>query len=345
MTRSTIAALIVTAGFVAGAPVAEAQTLVTTAFSEAYAKVHRKCVLDPFEQETSAIVDTVVVDSVTALKRLRENHDAPIYDVVLFNGGQEIPASREGLIAPISEATLGNQDEIYGFATNLLWRGRGPAYLVEILGLIHTLTGASDLKEWAKLADPAIASDLVLPDIDSEEGLVVFLMINKAMGGSLENVVPGLDAVSAMVKVGTRFLGTEAEIRAAFADGTAHYTADTPDTAYSLQENMVPVVFERGEEGTPAKYYTANLVSGGANPTLAVRLIDLTLSRPAQLCFVENLRLSPTNSRVEIPTGIAADVPKGPAAVEGYERFDGEAIDRHREEWTKLFREAVANAK
>mgnify|MGYP001950906986 CR=1 FL=1 len=117
--------------------------------------------------------------------------------------------------------------------------------------------------------------------------------------------------------------------------------ADTANTAYELQENQVPVVFARGDEGTPAKYYTANLVAGASNPTLSVRLIDLTLSRPAQRCLVENLRLSPTNSRVSLPASIAADVPKGPAAVEGFERFDGAAVDRHREEWIKLVREAI----
>lgn len=321
---------------------ASAQTLVVNAFDEEYAEVHKKCVVGPFQSETGATVDVVIADSAEALQQLRTNANAPIYDVVHLAGGQEIPAAREGLLSAISEATLGNHSEVYGFATNLLWRGRGPTYLVEPIGLIHnTLNNAADFHSWKGLAEPAIASQVVLQDIETDAGMLSFLMLNKALGGDLDNVEPGLKAVAAMVAEGAKVVKTDAEMAQAFKVGSAHYGANSPNTAYELQEDKVPVAYERGEEGTPAKFYTANLVAGRPNQTLSIRLIDLTLSAPAQRCFAEALRLSPTNSTVTLPPGIAADVPKGPAAVERLERFDGREIDSHRKEWIKLWKVAT----
>ncbi len=320
---------------------AHAQTLVVTAFDEAYAAVHRKCVVDRFEDETGAKVDIVVASSTTALAQLRANKEAPIYDVVHFAGGQEIPASREGLLSAISESTLGNQDEVYGFATNMLWRGRGPTYLVEVFGLIHnTLNNTADLTSWKALTDPSIAADVILPDIETDGGMSVFLMINKALGGDLDNIAPGLEAVTAMAAGGAKVAKTGLEVEKAFTTGSVHYAAQTPNTAYDLQESSVPVSFNKGTEGTPAKYYTANLVANRPNQTLAIRLIDLTLSRPVQSCFVEALRVAPVNENVSLPPAIAADVPKGPAAVEGLERFDGAQVDANRAQWVKLWRDA-----
>jgi len=319
-----------------------AQTLVVNVFDEDYAKVHQKCVIEPFQSETGARVDTIVASSAKALEQLRVNEEAPIYDVVHFSGGQEIPASREGLLSAISEATLGNTSEVYGFATNLLWRGRGPIYLVEPLGLIHnTLNNAADLASWKGLADPAIAKEVVLQDISSDEGMLAFLMLNKVMGGDLDNVQPGLKAVAMMVAEGAKVVSSNNAVLTAFKGDVVHYGAHSPNTAYELQEAKVPVAYKSGAEGTPAKFYTANLVSNRPNQTLSIRLIDLTLSAPAQRCFAEALRLSPTNSTVTLPAGIARDVPKGPAAVERLERFDGREIDRHRAEWIKLWKIAT----
>ena len=320
---------------------ARAQTLVVTAFDKPYEEVQRKCVLERFEDETGATIDTIIASSAEALAQLRTHKDAPIYDVVLFSGGQEIPAAREGLLSAISEATLGNGDEVYGFATNLLWRGRGPVYLVEVFGLIHnTLHHSADLTSWKALADPSIASEVILPDITTDAGMSVFLMINEALGGSLNNIAPGLKAIDAMAAAGAKVAQNPLEVEKAFTTGSAHYAAEAPNTAYDLQESSVPVTFNKGEEGTPAKFYTANLVANRSNQTLSIRLIDLMLSRPVQSCFVEALRLSPTNSNVSLPPAIAADVPKGPAAVEKLVRFDGSEIDRNRAEWTKLWQDA-----
>lgn len=321
---------------------ATAQTLVITAFDADYAKVHRKCVLEPFESETGATVDTVVADSAKALAQLRANEDAPIYDVVLFSGGQEMPAAREGLLAAISDATLGNHDEVYGFATNMLWRGRGPTYLVEPLGLIHnTLNNAGDITSWAALAKKDVASQLVLQDITTDDGMLAFLMLNEALGGTIDNVDPGMKAIAGMVAAGAKVVAGDTEVEEAFKAGKAHFAVNSPNTAYTLQEAKVPVTYTQGSEGTPARFYTANLVANRPNQTLSIRLIDLTLSAPAQRCFAQELRLSPTNSTVALPKGIAEDVPKGPAAVEGLTRFDGSDIDRHREEWVKLWNAAT----
>lgn len=327
--------------FLVAVTVARAQTLVVTAFDEAYEDVQRKCVLERFEDETGATIDTVIVDSAEALKQLRANEDAPIYDVVFFSGGQEIPASREGLIGQISEATLGNQDEVYGFASNMLWRGRGPVYLVEVFGIIHnTLNHSGDISSWKELTDPSISSEVILPDIATDAGMSVFLMINQAMGGDLGNIAPGLKAVTSMAAAGTKVAKSALEVEKAFSTGSSHYAAAAPNTAYDLQESSVPVTFKKAEEGTPAKFYTANLVANRPHQTLSVRLIDLMLSRPVQTCFVEALRLAPTNFHVSLPPAIAADVPKGPAAVEQLVRFDGSEIDRNRDQWIKLWHDA-----
>ena len=322
---------------------ATAQTIVINSFGGAYEEAHKKCVIEPFKEETGADVQIVTAYSADAFAQLRAQAAAPEFDVIHFSGGQEIVAAKEGLLSPIPEGTLSNAPNIYGFAIENMWTGQGPAYQIAVIGLLHNVEAApSKPTSWEALTDPAFADHTVLTDISNGYGMLGFLMLNKVKGGDLTNIQPGLDAVAEMLKNGAIVVSKSPEIQQEFAQNDAWLAAYASDYAYTLRKAGLPIAFTQGKEGTPASFITANLVSGRDNTELAIQFIDMELSAPAQTCFAEALRYSPTNSTVELPEEVAQDVPYGPEAVEGLIRFDPTAIEENRSDWVDRWNRTIA---
>ncbi|MBC7157928.1 MAG: ABC transporter substrate-binding protein [Rhodobacteraceae bacterium] len=325
------------------ATAAPAQTLTINSFGGAYEEAHRACVIDPFIAETGAEVQIVTAYSADAFAQLRAQKDAPQFDILHFSGGQEIVGAAEGLLAPIDASKLSNAGDLYDFAGANMEKGEGPAYSIAAIGLLYN-TELLDTAptRWADLTDPALAEGLVITDISNGYGMLGFLMLNQAMGGSLEDIQPGLDAVAQMLENGAIVVNTSPEIQQEFAQNGAVIAAYASDYAYTLRNAGLPVAFVQAEDGTPASYITVNLVAGRDNTDLAHRFIDISISPEAQACFANALRYTPTNRKVELSDEVAADVVYGPDAAAGMIRFDPTVIEAKRSEWVDAWNRTIA---
>lgn len=336
-----------TTGVVALACVSQAmaqdKAITINSFGGAYEKAHLKCVIDPFKQETGAEVNIVTAYSADAFSQLRAQKAAPEYDVIHFSGGQEVLGAAEGLTLPLDPAQVPNLAELYDFAKAGIARGEGPAYSIAAIGLIYD--GArleTPPTKWTDLLDPAYAEHVVIADISNGYGMLAFLMLNQAVGGSLDDIQPGLDAVAGMLDAGATVVNTSPEIYQAFGQGDAWIAGYSSDASFVLKNAGLDAGMILGAEGVPASYLTANLVAGRPNQELALKFIDMTLSKSAQECFAQELRYSPTNSTAELAPEVAADLAYGQEAVQALLRFPPTVIEEHRSEWVERWSKAIS---
>lgn len=340
--RLAAAALAVSAAL-SGAASAQDNVLVINSFGGAYEEAHRRCVITPFEQATGATVKITTAYSADAFAQLRAQKAAPQYDVIHFSGGQEIVGAAEGLLAPIDAAKLANIGDIYDFAKANIAKGEGPAYSIAAIGLLYNGEAAPKAPaSWKDLMDPAFSEHLVLTDISNGYGMLGFLMLNKALGGDLDNIQPGLNAVAKVLDAGAIVVSTSPEIQQEFAQNDAWLAAYASDYAYTLRKAGLPAKFVQGSEGTPASFITANLVAGRPNQDLALQFIDMTISKSAQECFANALRYSPTNAKAELAPEVAADMAYGEAGVKSLIRFDPKAIEANRAIWVEQWNKTIA---
>lgn len=332
-----------TAGAALLATAASAQTITINSFGGAYEEAHRACVLDRFEEETGATVEIVTAYSADGFAQLRAQREAPQYDVIHFSGGQEIVAAAEGLLAPIDPAALTNLPNLVDVAKPNVAGGEGPAYSIVAMGLVYNEEALDTAPtSWTDLTDPELAANLVLTDISNTYGLQGFLMINQVMGGDLDNIQPGLDAVSAMLDGGAIVVSTSPEIMQEFSQNDAWIAPYSSDYAFTLREAGMPVAMAQGAEGTPGVFITANLVAGRDNQELSTRLIDISISPEAQACWAERMRYAPTNTSVELTGEVAADTPFGEEALSGLLRFDPATVEANRPAWTDAWNRTIA---
>lgn len=326
-----------------GSAFAQSNSLTINSFGGAYEQAHRKCVITPFEAATGAAVNIVTAYSADAFAQLRAQKDAPQFDVIHFSGGQEIVGAAEGLLAPIDAAKLTNAADLYDFAKANLAKGEGPAYSIAAIGLVYNSDKvATAPSKWTDLLDPAFGQHVVLADISNGYGMLSFLMLNKVEGGDLTNIQPGLDAVTKLLKAGAIVVATSPEIQQEFAQNDAWLAPYASDYAFTLRAAGLPAKFVQGAEGTPASYITANLVANRPNQELALKFIDMTISKEAQTCFAEALRYTPTNAKAELAPEVAADVAYGAEGVAGLLRFDPAAIEANRKSWVEAWNKAIA---
>ncbi|RAH97265.1 ABC transporter substrate-binding protein [Acuticoccus sediminis] len=339
MKRTTIA-LALLAGTAAPAL---SQTLTINSFGGAYEEAHKRCIISPFEEETGATVNIVTAYSADAFAQLRAQAAAPQFDVIHFSGGQEIVGAKEGLLDPITETAVPNLAALYDFAKAGVAEGQGPAYSIAAIGLIYSREGLEiQPTSWTALKDPDVAEHMVLTDISNGYGMLGFLMLNKVEGGDLDNIQPGLDAVSEILDNGGLVVSTSPEIQQEFAQNDAWLAAYASDYAYTLKKAGLPVGFTLAEEGVPASFITVNLVHGRPNQELAAKFIDMTISAEAQTCMAEALRYTPTNANVELTGEAAEEVPNGPEAVKGLIRFDPTVIEANRSAWVDQWNRTIA---
>lgn len=340
MLGSAVSALAV---LFSGAALAQTKTLVINSYGGAYEQAHRKCVIEPFEKASGASVKVVTAYSADAFAQVRAQKAAPQFDVIHFSGGQEIVAAKEGLIAPIDPAKVPNLADVYPFAKKNLAGGEGPAYSVAAVGLIvHSKKAPKEPSTWADLMDPAWGDHLVLSDISNSYGMLGFLQINQVMGGTLDNIQPGLDAVKTLLGRGAVVVKTSPELQQAFAQNDAWIAPYASDYAFTLRKANMPAKFIQAKEGTPAIFITANLVAGRPNTDLALQFINVTMSADAQACFAEAMRYSPTNAKVKVSDEVAADIAIGEKAVSGMMRFDPTVIEAKRAAWVEAWNKAIA---
>lgn len=337
----TIAALAVAALLSPTALFAQTE-LVINSFGGAYEKKHRELVIEPFEKMHNVKVTVVTAYSADMLAQLRAQKDAPKFDVAHFSGGLEATAAAEGLLAPIEPKQLTSYADLYPFAVQNLSKGEGPAYSAAIIGLLYdTGKAKTPPTSWLDVTKPDYAGHLVLTDISNNWGLLGFLAVNKAAGGTLDDIKPGLDAVKGALK-GATIVSKSPEIQQAFAQSDAWLAPYAQDYAFTLTNAGLPVKFVQPKEGAVFSPITVNLVKGSKNADLALKFIDFSLRAEASAGWAESFRYSPVNRKAKLSEAAAAQTLSGEEATKTLISFDPIKIGQMRAKWTEEWNRAIA---
>ena len=319
-----------------------ADVLVINSFGGDYEKHHRELVITPFEQQHGVEVKVITAYSGDMLAQLRAQKEQPQFDVAHFSGGLETPAAAEGLLAPIKPEELTNYAQMYDYAVAGIEQGVGPTYQTAVIGLLYNTEQIAERPtSWQTLTDPAYAGRVLLTDAASNTyGLLGLLMINRAAGGSLDDLTPGMTFVESILDNAT-VVSKSPEIQQNFAQGNAWLAPYAQDYAYTLTKAGLPVAFSVPDEGAALAPITVNLVAGRPNRELALKFIDFSLRAEASLGWAKALRYSPTNKTVELPDDVAADVVYGEQAAK-LVSFDAAKIGANRAAWNEAWTRLIA---
>ena len=314
--------------------IAQQRTLVINSYGGAYEQTHRKAVIDAFEKANNVKINVVTVYSADALAQLRAQKAAPQFDVIHFSGGQEAVAAKEGLLDKVTLADLPmNGKSLYPFAAAGLERGEGPVMQVAAMGLIYHADKVKPAPtSWKDVLDPKFKGHIVLTDFSNSYGLLSALMLNQAMGGTLDNVEPGFKALASIIKDST-VISRSPDIQLNFAQNDAWLAPYAQDYAFALRKAGVPAKFALPQEGVAGSLITINAVAGRPNRDLAMKFIDFSLRAEAQEMWAKELRYSPVNKDLKLDPETAADVVYGEEAVKKLVTFDPVKIGEKRQGW------------
>lgn len=331
--RRTVLGL--TAAMAVSSPaIAQQRTLVINSFGGAYEQTHRKAVIEEFERQNNVKVQVITVYSADALAQLRAQKAAPQFDILHFSGGQEAVAAREGLLDKVTLADLPmNGKSLYPFATAGLERGEGPVMQIAAMGLIYHADKVKPAPtSWKDVLDPKFKGHIVLTDFSNSYGLLSALMLNQALGGSLDDVGPGMNALKGIVKDAT-VISRSPDIQLNFVQNDAWLAPYAQDYAFALRKAGVPARFALPQEGIAGSLITINAVAGRPNRDLALKFIDFSLRPEAQEAWAKDLRYSPVNKDLKLDAEIAGDVVYGEEAVKKLVVFDPIKIGEKRQGW------------
>lgn len=327
----------------AASPATAQQELVINSFGGSYEKLHRELVITPFEKKYNVKVKVVTSYSGQTLAALRAQRANPQFDVVHLSGGLEAIAAKDGLLAPIKPSELSNYKNMYPFAVNKIEEGIGPMYSIAVIGILYNTEKIKTAPtSWKDLANPAFKGRVLITDAASNTyGMLGFLMMNRANGGTLENIQPGLDFVKALLPNAT-LISKSPEIQQNFAQGNAWIAAYAQDYAFTLTKAGLPVKFILPKEGAALAPITVNLVKGRPNRDLALKFIDFSIRAEASRGWAMGLRYAPTNKEVKLPKDVASQVAYGEAAVKKLVSFDWLKVGQLRPKWNEAWKRTIA---
>ncbi len=313
---------------------AQQRTLTINSFGGAYEQTHKKAVIDAFEKDNNVKINIVTVYSADALAQLRAQKAAPQFDIIHFSGGQEAVAAKDGLLEKVALADLPLSGKgLYPFASAGLARGEGPVMQVAAMGLIYHADKVKPAPaSWKDVLDARFKGHIVLTDFSNSYGLLSALMLNQALGGTLDNTEPVFTALKGIIKDAT-VISRSPDIQLNFVQNDAWLAPYAQDYAFALRKAGVPARFVLPQEGVAGSLITINAVAGRPNRDLAMKFIDYSLRAEAQEMWARDLRYSPVNKDVKLDAEIAADVVYGEDAVRKLVVFDPIKIGEKRQSW------------
>ena len=341
--RNSLRVLAVLAAGVSTASSAAAEELVVNSFGGTFEEAFVKIVVEPFEKANGVDVRVVTAYSGDALAQIRAQKNNPPYDVVYISGGQEPMAAQEGLLLPIEKDKLTALDALYDVAQTGIDKGYGPAVVIGTTGLVYNkeLVGEAPVS-WEDLWRQDVAERVMLTDLSNSNGLRGFLMLNQVVGGTLENIEPGLAKIKELLDGGAFIITSTAELQQNIAQGTGVLGFYNQETSFSLLKAGLPVGYTMPKEGAPGFVITASLVANRPNSELAQKFIDFQLQPDIQTELAEALGYTPVNEKAVLSAETEAFIVRGEEAIGKLTFFDADEISKNRAAWVAAWNAAIA---
>lgn len=267
------------------------------------------------------------------IARLMASPGQPPYDALLVSPGQSDILIQEGLIEKIDPSRLKNWEKLSPAAQDA-W---GPHVTIEVNGIAYNPEVVEKPAGYKALfEDPQYDGNLALIGFGSNTATMAYTEINKAYGGTYDNMQPLFDLLdSYLPKIGAIATSGSNQMTMYQQGEIAVFMASTGNVA-KLRELGMPCEFAHPETGSPSVPVSIHLVKGASNPDGVYAYMDAAIDAAAQTQLAEPpTAMIPTN--LDVPFSEVVSQFVTPEQVANAVYPDWPAINKHRAEWTETF--------
>ncbi len=300
-------------------------------------RAYSQHVFPPFEKANN--VDVVVVPGTSAdvLAKAQAYKDKPQMHVMFLDDGVMNRAVTMGLCEKLQPSAALNA--VYPTA-----RSKGDMSVGIDMGLTGLAYNTKMFKEkgwapptsWMDLADPKYKGKIVFQSMaTSTFGLHAFLMINRALGGTDDNVSPAFDKWPDTVGPNVlEYISNSSKVAEMLQTDEAAMFPLTYTSVQRLKKRGLPIEYVAPKEGAVVLSVHECVIANNNQPELAQKLAQYLLSPQAQGLALQYSGNDPSNPNAPGAGGMKDALQK--ATV-----IDWNAINAHRPEWNARWKRQV----
>jgi len=245
------------------------------------------------------------------LSRLVAHRKNPQADVVTFAPNYAAMAKEEGVIEPLDADNLSSLSNLVDWTKNPLGDYYGVGYTIQVFKLAYRTDKIDPpVTTWRDFWRPELKGSITLPEMNTTYGPAVLLMVNRAWGGTKDDLGVGWEKLEELVETGA-LLTTyrrSSEAITLFEQGEV-WLAPMPSFAWPmLNDTGLPLAWVTPAseywEGLVASLNTLSVVNGTDNKYWAEKFIDFWLSKEVQTQMAMDLVDAPANKLVDLPADI-----------------------------------------
>ncbi|MBL8699922.1 MAG: extracellular solute-binding protein [Alphaproteobacteria bacterium] len=332
--RKALALLAACAGL-AGAQPVPAQELTVSVWGGGYGETWKKVAVDPFAAQTGIKVTVDMGPSNQRLSKLLAQRGG--IDLLFITDHQMAVAKARGLLEPFDPANVPNAANLIGFARDPLGDKLCPAITVLGIGLAYNKDHfPAPPKAWGDLLRSDLKAPPAFMDIAFSVAPSMLVQLAELNGGSIDNIDPGLKAMSDR-KSRARFFKLF-EVLDWINRGE---TSIAPMlNTYVKRDPNVPLRFAFPENDAIGVVNLACIVKGTKNKAEAERFLNHYLSDAIQAQMAATFGEMPVTTTAKIPDGVPYEV-LTPDRIARLKFYDPVKLGAERQRWIDKFEEAV----
>ncbi len=324
-------------------PAAAARDITFAAYGGLFQELYEPRIIGPFtraQRDINVFYYTIPSSSQT-LATLRRQREQPELDVVLLDLANARTATQEGLLEPLTPASMPVLAEL---APAAIFTGiAGPAVFTEPLVMLFDAARIRPAPSWKALWSGQGERSIAIPAPPDSAGIAFTLIAGRLFGGGNEPraVESGVTAIKELARQVISW-NPSPDVYHSIGGGDAKLGVgwNMPAQVWSDRLNgRLGVVFP--EEGTISRVTTVNLVKGSRQPDAARLLIAHLLGADSQRTMVEQMYLGPVNARARYVEDALLRTANTPDRVARAMPVDWVAVDALREDIIRRWREVI----
>ena len=261
-------------------------------------------------------------------------------DVALLPVNEVVPLLAEGLILPTDES-IANYEYLREDAK--IDGGYGTSLLAGII-VYNPEFIPEPPDSWLDFLNPAYAGHVSIGNVPGAPGYAILAMVNRALGGTDDDLTPALEAFGKAASEGQFLYLTDfgPSIEPLVNSGDIWFSSGIAGQMEELIANDLPLKIVIPKEGPAAMMNVAVIPADTQNVGCAKALVSALLSKPVQERYATGYFYHPTVTNVEVPYYVADRVL--PNAGQDLVTIDWHAIGAKTEEIVDYFNKNIAGA-
>ena len=315
--------------------------LAVAAYGGSWESHLRQKVFPDFEKKHNVKIDFVAGNSTDTLAKLQAQKGNQVIDVAIMDDGVMYQAIQLGFCTPVMGM---DKSELYPAALfkddKAVAVGQtGTGFMINTK--VFKEKGWATPTSWNDLKDPKFRKQLVIPPINNTYGLYTLMMYARLNGGGEKNIDPGFKVMKAEINPNVLvYEPSPGKMTELFQSAQATIAVWGTGRVQAFANTGFPVDFIYPKEGAPILLASACPVAKASVNPLVHEFIKVMVSEPVQTILAKEMGNGPVNTKVDVAMPELKMAPVGERAKLVIQP-DWDAINAHRDEWTKRWNREV----